>query len=70
MKKRNFIMTEMENARNKDEEAAAVSAVYGRIEKAGIWILYGEVSRHWISSMSVKVAGFMNMPRLNGCKLP
>ena len=30
-------MTEMENARNKDEEAAAVSAVYGRIEKAGIW---------------------------------
>ena len=33
MKKRNFIMTEMENARNKDEEAAAVSAVYGRIER-------------------------------------
>lgn len=23
-----------------------------------------------VSSMSVKVAGFMNMPRLNGCKLP
>ena len=43
-------MTEMENARNKDEEAAAVSAVYGRIEKAGIWILYGEVSRHWITA--------------------
>lgn len=31
----------------KDEDAAVVSAVYDRIEKAGIWIPYGEVLKHY-----------------------
>lgn len=38
----------------KDEEATVVSAVYDRIEKAGIWIPYGEVSRHY-RSIKVKL---------------
>lgn len=31
----------------KNEDAAVVDAVYDRIEKAGIWIPYGEVSKHY-----------------------
>lgn len=31
----------------KDEDAAVIDAVYARIEKAGIWIPYGEVSKHY-----------------------
>ena len=38
----------------KDEEAAVLSAVYDRIEKAGIWIPYGEVARHY-RSIKVKL---------------
>lgn len=31
----------------KDEDAVVVDSVYGRIEKAGIWIPYGEVFKHY-----------------------
>lgn len=50
MGKRNFTMTEIEDTWNKGEEIAAVSAMYSRIEKADVWVLYGEVSRHWIAA--------------------